>query len=90
MEHCLLKIPSVKDCAVVKAAYKEGGSELVAFVCVSKETTEQNVKNALALHIPASHVPSRVIFLDTIPLSSSGKTDRGGLEKTAGSSFEEQ
>jgi len=83
IEHSLLSNPSVKDCVVVKTELSDEVVELVAFVTASGNMTEQTLKKYLGTILPASNVPSRIIFLDSIPLNSSSKADRDKLTQIA-------
>jgi amino acid adenylation domain-containing protein len=69
----LRKHPAVRDCVVV--VHKE---RLVAYV-VATGTSSNDLRQHAQQTLPASMVPSVVVFLDKLPRTSTGKIDRRGL-----------
>jgi amino acid adenylation domain-containing protein len=60
----------------------EGGAKgLIAFVAGSPKRTEE-ILTGLRRRLPNYSVPSRIIPIDTMPLNSNGKVDRGMLIRT--------
>lgn len=60
----------------------EGDSVLAAYVIPSNESCAENVlRSYLGNHLPATMVPSFFLFLDQMPLTSSGKVDYSQLPK---------
>jgi acyl-CoA synthetase (AMP-forming)/AMP-acid ligase II len=51
---------------------------IVAFVAGDKVTANE-IREAMQRRVPKYMIPSRVLFLDKLPLSASGKTDRKAL-----------
>lgn len=95
VEHALQKLPIVEEAAVCiedKAARKF----LVAFVVVSdhasnddateneelKQALSSQIKQELLQVLPEVMVPSRILFLEKMPLSPTGKIDRNALLQT--------
>jgi long-chain acyl-CoA synthetase len=86
VEDLLLRHPNLRDACVVPAPHAVKGEVPVAFV-VEREpgrTTEDEVKRFFLEHgAPYAH-PRRVLFLDALPLGSTGKLDRNALRARAG------
>ncbi|MFE8874039.1 amino acid adenylation domain-containing protein, partial [Acetobacter persici] len=89
IETALRAVEGVSDAAVVVTA-QSGRDLLVAFVC-GENLNGEDIREAVALTLPAWMVPAQVVVLDVLPLSQNGKTDRRALashplpEKTASS-----
>ena len=66
--------------AAVLCQNQQGEGELVAYVCADPGR-ETALRTALAEQMPAYLVPNRWIFLDRLPLTSSGKLDKNGLPR---------
>ena len=66
----------VRDCAVV--VYQE---QLIAYICIAAKASysETALKNTLARELPAFMLPKRFIYLENLPLNTSGKLDRKAL-----------
>ncbi|WP_375771706.1 amino acid adenylation domain-containing protein [Archangium gephyra] len=80
IEAALLRQPGVRQAAVL-ARQGERESRLEAFVATEGDAShaEETLRGALASVLPAAMVPSRIIVLDALPLSSTGKVDRQAL-----------
>ncbi|WP_151483927.1 non-ribosomal peptide synthetase [Streptomyces albicerus] len=79
IENALLRVPGVRDCAVVVAR----GAHLVAF-CSGREPADADVpRERLARSLPAYMVPSAVHWRESLPLTANGKTDRKTLTALA-------
>jgi len=83
IENTMLSVDFIRDCAVIKTEYSSGIAELSAFAVVSGDVTELMIKKSLEKIIPASHIPSRIMIVDKMPLNTSGKIDRQKLSKMA-------
>jgi long-chain acyl-CoA synthetase len=81
VETILLQHPAVADVCVVPADHPVKGHAPVAWV-VSRDAavTEQELKDFFLERGPAYAHPRRIFFIDTLPLSSTNKLDRGKLE----------
>ncbi|MEU5538473.1 amino acid adenylation domain-containing protein, partial [Streptomyces sp. NPDC020362] len=83
----------IKECAQVRDAVvvpvRQGHStELVAFVVAAGTTDDEAglfaaVRRSVERRLPLAHRPVRYRSIDAIPLTSSGKTDRGRLTRLA-------
>jgi long-chain acyl-CoA synthetase len=85
IEDLLFRHPNIRDACVVPAPHELKGFVPVAFVCERRpgSTSEEEVKAFCLEHGPAFAHPRRVIFLDILPLGSTGKLDRNGLKQRA-------
>lgn len=80
LEALLSTHPVVHACAVVARA-ATGGIRLFAFVVASpmKARTTSELYQFLRERLPAYMLPARLILLDAMPLTASGKVDRQAL-----------
>jgi amino acid adenylation domain-containing protein len=72
VEATLAGLPGVRECVVVA---RDGA--LVAYVAGSAET--EDLRQALLERLPEAFVPSAFVYLEALPLTSSGKVDRRAL-----------
>ena len=72
----------IQQCAV--NVYQE---QLIAYLCLAQPTdfSEIDLRNHLALYLPDYMIPNRIILLDQLPLSTSGKIDRKALSPPSSS-----
>ncbi|MEA2560961.1 MAG: hypothetical protein QOH06_2465, partial [Acidobacteriota bacterium] len=79
IEAALMAEPEVREAAVV---VREEASDrrLVAYV-VSTVGTDADLKERLRARLPDYMVPAAIVALEALPLSPSGKVDRGALAK---------
>jgi amino acid adenylation domain-containing protein len=78
VEAVLLAHPDVRDAAVVVRADAAGMARLVGYVAADG-TAEDGLRAHLAARLPEYMVPSALVFLEALPLTPSGKTDRAAL-----------
>jgi amino acid adenylation domain-containing protein len=74
--------PAVAQAAAVVRADRSGEQRLVAYVVPAQEDADglaEAVRGYASRRLPEYMVPSAVVVLDALPLSSSGKVDRGAL-----------
>ncbi|MEV7190177.1 amino acid adenylation domain-containing protein [Streptomyces sp. NPDC093510] len=83
IENQLLRLPDVRDGAVVVIEGPGGVRELVGFQTGSGLSAEE-LREGLARSLPAYMVPRRIFQVDALPLTSNGKTDRRALRTLAG------
>ncbi|MDH6213591.1 non-ribosomal peptide synthetase [Streptomyces pseudovenezuelae] len=79
VENALLRVPGVRDGAVVVV----GGVRLVAFCTGPHPVDAEKVREVLGVSLPAYMVPSLVHWRDSLPLTANGKTDRKTLTALA-------
>ncbi|OJF18263.1 MAG: hypothetical protein A6D91_06745 [Bacillaceae bacterium G1] len=83
IEDILLRHPDVADVCVVAMRHEIKGKVPAAFVVKRPGSTldEQEVKTFFLQHGPAYAHPRKVIFLEQLPLSGTGKIDKAALAK---------
>ncbi|WP_405868088.1 non-ribosomal peptide synthetase [Streptomyces sp. NBC_00005] len=79
IENALLRVPGVRDGAVVVVR----GAQLVAFCTGAEPVGADEVRNKLAASLPSYMVPAVVHWRETLPLTANGKTDRKTLTALA-------
>src|SRR5262249_43761695 len=78
--------PLVEDCIVVGKKNAHDETCLVAYVVVLHDgstATAAQLRSYLLERLPAAIVPSTLVFLDALPLTSNGKVDRHALPEPA-------
>lgn len=89
VENALSKHPFIHNCVVVSCMHSTTEThELVAIYTIERrhKTAELNIaelKDFLKAHLPSSHIPSKYLVIDTIPLTRNGKIDRKAVQKNA-------
>ncbi|MGC1767326.1 MAG: non-ribosomal peptide synthetase [Candidatus Acidiferrales bacterium] len=92
IEAILEQHPAVHQAVVVTREYKPGDQRLVAYVVTKPaligKLTGLELRSALEKKLPDFMVPAAFVFLESLPLTSSGKIDRNALPTppSAGSS----
>jgi amino acid adenylation domain-containing protein len=87
VEAQLLTLPSVRQAAVVSTAGPSASPRLIAYLAPSDPTekpTLETLRRELRDSLPNSMLPSRLVWLDQLPLLSSGKVDRTSLPPSTG------
>jgi acyl-CoA synthetase (AMP-forming)/AMP-acid ligase II/acyl carrier protein len=83
IENQLLRHGGVSDAAVL-ACDKEGGGKAL-WACVVSDVGEAALRRYLADSFPYYMIPEVFVFLESLPLTVNGKTDRQALIKVASS-----
>ncbi|MFC0055961.1 non-ribosomal peptide synthetase [Streptomyces actinomycinicus] len=78
IENQLLRLPGVRDGAVVVVESPDDGRHLVGFQTGSEQPAEA-LRERLARALPAYMVPRRLERLTSLPLTPNGKTDKRAL-----------
>ncbi len=76
IEKYLLDIEFIKDAVVIDHEDKSGNKYLFAYVTATKEFSEEKARKYLAKLLPDYMLPSHIICMDKLPLTSNGKIDR--------------
>ena len=87
IENALLRVPGVRDGAVVVAQSPDGGEagkRLVGFSTGADPLDGEAIRKSLARYVPEYMVPSVVHWRETLPLTANGKIDRTTLTALAG------
>ncbi|CAA0186134.1 acinetobactin non-ribosomal peptide synthetase subunit BasA [Acinetobacter baumannii] len=89
VENALTKNPYIHNCVVISCVHPTTETqELVAVYTLENKykTTRLNspeLKNFLKVHLPSSHIPSKYLAVETIPLTRNGKIDRKAVQEIA-------
>jgi acetyl-CoA synthetase len=88
IEESLLRHPSVANTAVVGAPDKMRGQVVKAYVQLrpgfsASAGLEAGLREHVKKHLAAYQYPRLIEFVDSLPLTSSGKVDRGSLRRHA-------
>jgi hypothetical protein len=83
IEHALRRLPGVDSAAAVVVPREAHEPALVAFVVQTRDAswTTQRLRHALAANLPLHMVPSRFVFLDSLPYNKGNKIDREALRQ---------
>ena len=84
VESCLLEHRAVKECAVIATEDDDGLLKPTAFVVASAPTSEAELQQHVLNRLEPYKHPRRVVFIDQLPQTHLGKTDRGALKRLAG------
>ncbi|MEU8588961.1 amino acid adenylation domain-containing protein [Streptomyces sp. NPDC048664] len=82
IENTLLKVPGVRDGAVVVAERAGRTRHLIAYYCGRTRQVEV-LRQALGTALPSYMVPSAFHWLPSLPLTANGKVDRKALTALA-------
>ncbi|MBN2444752.1 MAG: amino acid adenylation domain-containing protein [Spirochaetales bacterium] len=80
IEHQLLSYNDVMEAIVIDKEDSDGDKQLVAYIVSKSSMDVSEVRDFLAEKLPSYMVPSVIIQLESMPLSSNGKIDRGKLK----------
>ncbi|MDP1796419.1 MAG: fatty acid--CoA ligase family protein [Planctomycetaceae bacterium] len=86
VERALEQLPEIDRAVVISGEATSHGVGLVAF-CVQNDATpidETSIRKQLQTIIPSHAVPDRLVFLDQLPLTTTGKPDRQALRSLIG------
>ena len=83
IERNLAEIPGVRECAVIAKRNGDTVKSIHAFVVheTGTKTDAAQLKSALKQRIPDYMIPKTIRFLDRLPVSANGKTDRKALNE---------
>jgi amino acid adenylation domain-containing protein len=81
VELALLKIPAVNQAFVTHRQDARNETHLIAYVVCATGTrpTIGELRANLGQRLPSYMIPTAFVFLDALPLTATGKIDRGGL-----------
>lgn len=85
IEEVILQQPSVQECGVVGAPDEFLGEQIIAFVVIRRGIDQTLAKdqllNFLREHLPSYMIPSRIVTIDALPKTESGKIQRMKLRE---------
>jgi len=81
IENWLSRHPKVREAAVTAEKSAIGDPQLVAYVVSigAEASTGSDLRNFLKQQFPEYMLPSRIVFLDALPVQPNGKVDRNAL-----------
>jgi len=83
IETALHAVPGVDHAVVVAVPDDALGTALVAFCVATSDTTDEVLRRACRDRLPRYMVPQRFHFVDEMPATGTGKTDRVALTQLA-------
>ncbi len=92
IEEVLNSHPDITESIVVPVEDKNKEKKLAAFVVKQSDTrlNQSDIKDYLKKSLPDAFIPDRILKIDEIPLTPSGKTDRKTLQVMASSGHTER
>ena len=84
IENTLLRLPGVRDCAVVVTERADHSKRLVAFYSGQGPLDDNVLRDRLGESLPGYMVPSAFHWRNALPLTANGKVDRKALTALAG------
>lgn len=85
IENRLQSHPAIKEAVVITKEGKEGSKYLCGYIVAQEEINLTEVREYLSKELPEYMIPTYIIQLEKIPLTSSGKADRKVLPDPDGS-----
>ncbi|MGH1540699.1 MAG: amino acid adenylation domain-containing protein [Arenicella sp.] len=79
IEHRLRTHTAIRDAAVIARRNAVNTTELIAYYLCRSDVNVSDLRNHLALTLPAFMIPAFMVEVDDLVLNSSGKIDRGQL-----------
>src|SRR5207249_1122969 len=83
IENTLLRLPGVRDCAVVVTERADHSKRLVAFYSGQRPLDAGVLRDQLRKSLPAYMVPSTFHWREPLPLPANGQIDKKGLTALA-------
>ncbi len=80
IENALIRLPGIKECAVVHTISKNNLSRIIAYLAVEDEKAERDYKAELRQYVPNYMIPNSFTILDVLPKNANGKIDRNRLK----------
>src|SRR6185503_6099708 len=81
IEQAILALPGVAEATVLARKDDSGENALYGFYAAPADVREEKVHARLAARIPSFMLPGRLVRVDAMPLTPSGKVDRKQLER---------
>src|SRR5215469_3971829 len=84
IENALLRVPGVRDCAVVVVTERGGQKRLAAFYSALRPVDVELLRSRLSESLPDYMVPALIYWRESLPLTANGKIDTKTLTALAG------
>ncbi|MED7818868.1 MULTISPECIES: class I adenylate-forming enzyme family protein [unclassified Francisella] len=81
LEQSILKISEIKSCVVVGKYDKIWGESIWAYLVAEKEYSLEYINNKLAKYLSQYKMLDGIVYIDKIPITPTGKTDRKKLKE---------
>ncbi|MBV1880990.1 MAG: amino acid adenylation domain-containing protein [Pseudomonadales bacterium] len=81
IESTISQQPTVRENVVIVREDKPGDKRLVAYITQAEEIDLPSLRIALGASLPQYMIPSAFVLLDSLPVTSNGKIDKGALLK---------
>lgn len=84
IEFRLRALDSVRDAVVILHVQENGPPVLLAYLTrrsPGEIVTDSDVKTCLRIYLPEHMIPSSIVWLESLPLTASGKLDRSALSQ---------
>lgn len=79
IEVALTNHPAVKEAAVLVKGKSDENKQLVAYITTDCPGASVDYQLYLSVQLPAYMIPTRIVSIETMPLTINGKIDRGRL-----------
>ncbi|MBH5320331.1 amino acid adenylation domain-containing protein [Paenibacillus sp. GSMTC-2017] len=79
IEYRLLSLAAIDEASVLAHEYEHGMMSLAAYVKTNRDVTANELRNELALSLPAYMIPNSFYHIDSVPMTANGKLDRKAL-----------
>ena len=76
IDSAFLRHENVLDVATIGKSDVTYGEEIYTFIVMSGDVTEQSLINHAKQYLPTTHLPKRIILLESLPKTTSGKTNK--------------
>lgn len=80
IEAGLIKIPYIKQCAVVHGKTDKGFSRLVAYIATNSDVEQKDLRDELRKFLPEYMIPNLFETMQELPKNQNGKIDRVELK----------
>ncbi|MEM1168725.1 MAG: amino acid adenylation domain-containing protein [Cyanobacteria bacterium P01_H01_bin.35] len=90
IEAVLTQYPEVSEAIVIVREDIPGDKRLVAYIVAKQEMLSSQLRSFLKTKLPDYMIPSAFVFLDAIPLTPNGKSDRRALPAPDTSNLSQQ
>lgn len=84
IEAGLIKIPYIKQCAVVHGKTDKGFSRLIAYIATDSDVEQKQLRDELRKILPEYMIPNLFELMKELPKNQNGKIDRVELKKLSG------
>ncbi len=79
IENQLSKLKEIKEAVVVAKTDNNGDKYLCGYITAEQEVAITSIKEELSKELPAYMIPSYIVQIDKLPLTTNGKLDRKAL-----------